>query len=279
MIRKIMTVIFVLMLVVSLTWLAVIKRQENVSSRDYEEAARLAEALSATIPVHLPAPETAPDRAAAPESKQVWPVQVNVYTDPEIHELRLMDIETLRKVNKDVMGWIRIPDTDINYPLLRGADNEHYLKYNWKNNPSAAGAIFMEHENAADLSDFNTIIYGHNMRSGSMFGGLKEYRSQSYWEAHPYIYIIHDNGVWRYDIFAAHRVQVETIIYAMQIIKSEQREEFIRFALDNSEIDTGIQPAVEDSILTLSTCVGDYSTRWVVQGVLNKEQSYYRGIP
>jgi len=271
MIRKIMIAVFGLMLAVSLTRLAAIERQENVSSRDYAEAVRLVQAPSPTVPAHLPASAAVPGRTAGPEP---GPAVADDAADPEIHALQLMDIEALREVNRDVMGWIRIPDTDINYPLLRGEDNAHYLKYNWKNKPSAAGAIFMEHENAADFSDFNTIIYGHNMRSGSMFGGLKAYRSRSYWEAHPSIYIRHDHGVWRYDIFAAHRVRVGTITYAMQIKESDQREEFIRFALDHSEIDTGIEPAAGDHILTLSTCTGDYSTRWVVQGVLNEAQSY-----
>ena len=262
MIRKIIAVVFALMMTVSLIWLGAIAGQEKASSRDNREAVQLAKVTSA---VH----EAAAEKMAS----------VNVYTDTEIDKLKLMDITPLQKVNEDVMGWIHIPDTDINYPLLRGGDNEHYLKHNWKNEPNAAGAIFMEHENAADFSDFNTIIYGHNMRSGSMFGGLKEYDGQAYWETHPYIYILHDNGVFRYDIFAAHRVKPGTITYAMQIKDSRLRAEFISYALDNSQIHAGIQPAVGDRIITLSTCTGDSAFRWVVQGVLNGEQSYYSDVP
>lgn len=266
MIRRIMAVIFALMLAVSLSWLGAIAWQENVSGADNDEAAQLANASPAAVSAGLiVSGGTNPEKGG----------KVNVYTDAEIDELRNMDVEALCKVNRDVIGWIRIPDTDIDYPLLRGDDNDHYLKYNWKNNPNAAGAIFMEHANTEDLSDFNTIIYGHNMRSGSMFGSLKEYADQAYWEAHPHIYIINDNGVFRYDIFAAHRVRPGTITYGMQI-PPQLQEEFIRCALDNSRIHTDIRPAVGDRVITLSTCTGDSAFRWVVQGVLNEGQSYYK---
>ena len=269
MIRKIMAVVFALMLAVSLGWLGAIAWQENVSGADHDEAAQLANASPATVSAELSATgKIYVDDAA----------RVNVYTDDQIDELRDMDIEALKKINSEVMGWIRIPDTEIDYPLLRGEDNKHYLKHNWKNKPNSAGAIFMEHANAKDLSDFNTIIYGHNMRSGSMFGSLKEYADQAYWEAHPHIYIINDNGVFRYDIFAAHRVRPGTITYGMQIPPQLQAE-FICCALENSKIQTNIRPAVGDRILTLSTCTGDSAYRWVVQGVLNQDQSYHKDLP
>lgn len=274
MIRKIMIVMFSLMLTVSMVWLGEIARQENVSSGDNEEAARIAMAQTCDLAVDLPGIDNTQERELQPNMLD----QLVGYTDPEIEELLLMDIEALRDVNNDVIGWIRIPDTNIDYPLLYGEDNEHYLKHSWKNESSDVGAIFMEHENSENLMDFNTIIYGHNMRSGSMFGSLKEYRSRDFWEKHPCIYILHEEGVFRYDIFAAYRVGLGNITYAMQISNPKQRAEFIRYALENSQLDTGIQPDAGDRIITLSTCTDDPDYRWVVQGVLNDEQSYYKKI-
>lgn len=269
MIRKIITGIFAAILTISIAGLAIIAWQENISSKDNREAAQLANAASAKVSADI----YCGDAGASIQEEQV--IQIKQYNDPEIRKLMNVDIEGLRKLNQDIIGWICIPDTDIYYPLLYGEDNEYYLRHSWNNKPSVAGAIFVEHENAADLSDFNTIIYGHNMRSGSMFGSLKEYGSQSHWRAHPHIYICNENGVFRYDIFAAYEVSTESITYAMDIKEPELRAQFIGYALDSSEIDTGIVPAEFSSILTLSTCTGDYSTRWVVQGVLNVEQSYY----
>lgn len=248
MMRKMMTGFFAAMLAVSLIWLGVIDRQEKAAREDYKEAAQIAQAL----PVY--------------GSGESMPMQA----DAETIRLQNMDIQALREINRDVLGWIYIDGTDVDYPLLQGEDNEHYLKYDWKKDQNVSGAIFMERENAADFSDFNTIIYGHNMRSGAMFGGLKEYEKQAYWEAHPHICILNDSGVFRYDIFAAHKVDTDSIVYALEINNTDRREEFIRFALDNSMIDTGIEPKAEDRIITLSTCTGEADTRWVVQGVLNE---------
>ena len=254
MVRRIMTGIFAAMLAVSLIWLGAIGRQEKAARMDYKEAAHIAQEL--------------------PVSDFQQGADEPMPADAEIIRLQNMDIQALREINRDVLGWICIGGTGVDYPLLRGADNEHYLKYDWKNKQNVSGSIFMERENAADFSDFNTIIYGHNMRSGAMFGGLKEYGNQAYWEAHPYIYIINDSGVFRYDIFAAHKVDTDSIVYAMEINNTDRREEFIRFALDNSMVNTGIEPKAEDRIITLSTCTGETDTRWVVQGVLNEE--YYK---
>lgn len=255
MIRKAAGILFVLMAAVGLIGWTITACRETVNQQDHWEAVCLANAPAASL------------------------TNVNACTDSETYALRSMDIEALRKVNADVIGWIRIPDTQIDYPLLKGEDNEYYLKHNWKHNATVDGAVFMEHENAADFSDFNTIIYGHNMRSGAMFGGLKAYRSRDYWEEHPYMYIVHDGGVFRYDIFAAHEVQTGDITYAIRIKKTERRADCIRFSLENSQIDTGISPAPEDHLLTLSTCTGDPGTRWVVQGVLNAAQSCAAEIP
>lgn len=86
-------------------------------------------------------------------------------------------------------GWILIPNTVISYPLLQGEDNQYYLNHTWKKWTSAVGAIFMDSQNNPNLTDFNTIVYGHRMNNGSMFASLKNYKKQSYWQAHPCVYI------------------------------------------------------------------------------------------
>lgn len=261
MIRRIIAAGLGMTLTLSLVWLGILSGQEKAAVTDNAKAAQLAGALEA------------PDTSAADKAEPDGAAQTNAHTDPEADRLGAMDIDALQKINPDVIGWIHIPDTDIDYPLLHGDDNEHYLKHTWNNVLNPAGAIFMEHENAADMSDFNTIIYGHNMRSGSMFGSLKKYAEQAYWEAHPHIYIRCDSGVYRYDIFAAYKVRPATITYAMRIDPPQMREEFISCALDGSQIQTGIRPKQEDKLLTLSTCIGDPAFRWVVQAVLNDGQA------
>ena len=195
--------------------------------------------------------------------------------DPVIEELLTIDLDALRQENEDVIGWIHIPDTIISYPLLQWTDNDFYLEHTWTQTKNASGSIFMEYQNASDFTDFNTIIYGHNMRNGSMFGTLNLYRNSKYLEEHPYIYIVNDEGVLRYDIFAVQSASTKSIIYGLGIENDRRKEEFIRFARDYSLVETEIMPTTEDKILTLSTCTGrGHTTRWVVQGVWNEAHSY-----
>lgn len=210
--------------------------------------------------------------ASVPDSEpdEVPETEEETYTDPYAGELASIDLEALREVNDDIIGWISIPGTQVSYPLLQSVDNSYYLKHTWKEAYNSAGSIFLECRNAPDLSDFNTIIYGHNMRNGSMFGELKQYRDLEYWKEHPSVYIVNDSGVHRYDIFAAHEAGVRTIIYGLGITEQDTKERFIELAQTSSVIEPGVVPTVEDKIVTLSTCTGNgYDTRWVVQGVLN----------
>lgn len=195
-----------------------------------------------------------------------------VYIDPYADALRSMDFTALREVNDDVLGWILIPNTVISYPLLQGEDNQYYLTHTWKKWTSAVGAIFMDSQNNPDLTDFNTIVYGHRMNNGSMFASLKNYKQQSYWKAHPCVYITGDHGSYKYDIFAAYEVSTQGITYQLGFSGDADKQEFLDACMAQSVIDTGIVPTMHDRILTLSTCTGNgHATRWVVQAVLRCE--------
>ena len=218
---------------------------------------------------------TLPDSSAAPSgstSQEEQAEEVPVYVDPYADALRNMDFSALQEVNSDVLGWILIPGTNISYPVVQGSDNSYYLNHTWKKTRNSVGAIFVECQNSRDLSDFNTIIYGHRMNNRSMFGTLSQYKNKSYWSQHPYIYITDDNGTHRYEIFAAYEVSVEGATYQLGFSGDASRQSFIDFCLGQSVIDTGVVPNVYDRVVTLSTCTGNgHATRWVVQGVLRGE--------
>lgn len=191
-----------------------------------------------------------------------------VYVDPYADALKNMDFAALREVNDDVLGWIFVPDTRISYPLLQGEDNDYYLKHTWRKYRNAVGAIFLEWQCSPDLSDFNTIIYGHRISNRSMFGILLKYKDISYWKKHPRVYITDDNGSHIYDIFAAYEAELDAPAYWLNVNQQSDKQEFIDYCLAQSVIDTGIVPTTNDQIVTLSTCTGNgHSTRWVVQGV------------
>lgn len=181
-----------------------------------------------------------------------------------------LDLTALREVNSEVAGWIAIPDTEVYYPILQAADNAYYLNHTWKKERSSVGAVFLEYRNPSDFSGFHSILYGHQMRNGSMFGGLHKYADEAYLREHPAVYIVMDEGVRKYDIFAAYEVGVQEIVYQQDIEGHGRQQELIDFVMEHSVGDTGVTLDTDSHLLTLSTCTGrGYATRWVVQAVWN----------
>ena len=276
--KTVVNIALALLLLFCLVKVVVSITEDSANRSDLEEAKLLASVGNAGLlldedPEPVPQ-DTVPGNDPAQEAPAPTET-VPLPEDPILLALMETDLEALRAENEDVVGWITIPDTPVDYPLLQWTDNDFYLNHTWKQTPNPNGSIFIEWQNSPDMTDFNTIIYGHNMSSGLMFGSLRSYRSKTYWEAHPRFYIVCDRGVLCYDIFAAHRADIDTIIYGLELDTVEKRTRFIRFAKDYSAYDTGIQPGVEDLVVTLSTCSGQgYSNRWVVQGMLNTEASY-----
>jgi len=196
------------------------------------------------------------------------------HSDPFVMELLQTNLDALRDVNPDVMGWITIPDTNISYPIVQGEDNDFYLNHTWKKQANDGGAVFMESENDPDMRDFNTIIYGHNMNDNSMFSDLVKFANSNFMVKHPSVYIVTDNGVYRYDFFSTYKASVKSIAYGMKIQTTKKRNELIQFSLNYGVVKSGIVPNVDDHLLTLSTCSGfGHTARWVVVGVLNKDGS------
>lgn len=192
--------------------------------------------------------------------------------DAIVQALEEIDLEALQAVNPDVIGWICIPDTEISYPLLQGEDNDFYLSHTWEGEKRSGGSIFMDWRSSADLSDFHTILYGHRMRDGSMFGALKNYKTQDFLQEHPSIYIADNSGVHVYDIFAVWEPQVNSVVYSHDLDTEEVRQELLDTCLASSVIHTNLIPKQGDRLLTLSTCTEySYHSRWIVQGILGKE--------
>ena len=266
--RLLLIAALVLVLAVSVGMLI----RQNIQYREGEEAYDEAEALVELPDLsQLPQPEPVPEETV-PSEEEMAPKEQPVYVDPYADALRNMDFSALREVNSDVLGWILIPNTAVSYPVVQGTDNDYYLNHTWKKWTSVVGSIFLECQNSRDLSDFNTIIYGHRMNNGSMFASLKNYKKQSWWSDHPCVYITDDSGSHKYEIFAAYEVSTEGETYRLGFGSDREKQAFIDYCLAQSVIDTGVVPRTYDRILTLSTCTGQgHATRWVVQAVLRGE--------
>jgi len=265
-IRTLLTALLALVFLFSAAMFLRQQREETIAGNTYSDALALASSKKPSSGQQqiTPAPE-----AAAPTAELQWTVATPEEVDPHFKTLEDIDLEALREVNPDVVGWILIPDTEINYPLMQGTDNDYYLKRTWDGKKNAIGSIFLEQQNSPDFTDFNTIVYGHNMKNGSMFAGIRKYQDAKYWEEHPYVYIRSDLGVYRYEIFSSYLAKVETDTYALNFSKEESRFAFLNNAILDSVIETGVEPEPTDRVLTLSTCSGKgYTTRWVVHARL-----------
>lgn len=262
--RMILTLLLVAVFIVS-TGALLRQFRDNAGGEDaYADALAIASGDGAQKETEAAAEET----IVPTQPQTAWVPAPVEDGDPVLEEMMEIDLTALREVNADVVGWIRIPETKIDYPLMQGQDNEYYLNRTWQGNRNSVGSIFLESRNQSDMMDYNTIVYGHNMADGSMFAALRKY-NQAYWEKHPYVYILTDAAVYRYEIFAAYKAQLDAPTYGLSFYQSSTRANFINYALENSAIDTQIIPEERDRILTLSTCSGaGYTNRWVVQARL-----------
>ena len=271
-VRKIAMAVLIVVFTVS-TALALRQIKDNTAGEAaYENAMAVAmQSPAEQKREEMPAVVTAEEKA---EPVSVW-MPAPVEDDPVLEEMKEINLSALREINPDVVGWIRIPGTQVDYPLMQGEDNDFYLHNTWQKDANSVGSIFLEHLNSSDLTDFNTIIYGHNMKNGSMFGELDQYAVQKFWEANPYVYIASDDGVYRYEIFAFFQPLVDSLTYGMNPQREDTKEKFLATALEESWIDTGVLVSTTDRVLTLSTCSGGrYTHRYVVQARLPMVEVY-----
>lgn len=185
-----------------------------------------------------------------------------------------IDFVELQRINKDIYAWIDIPDTDISYPVLQHpTEFEYYLRKGLDEEYSNDGSLFTEPGNAHDMSDFNTIIYGHNLRSLGMFGTLKYYRDLSYLNEHREIVVYTPYATFTYKVFAAVTYNDKLITAIFDFNEEEGRLAFLDSLDDINDMNSYILDDVtidvnEDRILTLSTCNSDKSQRFLVLAVL-----------
>ena len=186
-----------------------------------------------------------------PEPQKPEPETINV------------DFAGLTSKYPDVVGYIYAAYTGINYPIVQSSSNDYYLDHDLDGNVNNNGSIFMEHLNASDFSDQNTIIYGHNMKSGLMFAHLTNYKNQSYYNAHPYFYIYTPTQNYKLNLYAGFVCEHDDEVYALSLSQS-QLEAMAAKSTFKSNIGTPT-----GNVVTLSTCSYEFDdARYVVVGEL-----------
>lgn len=177
-----------------------------------------------------------------------------------------VDFPALQAVSSDVIGWLRVAGLDdLDDPVVF-RDDEFYLTHSWDGTYSQYGAIFLEEANNPDFSDYHTILYGHNMRDGAMFGQLDAYADPDFYEEQGgLITLITPEGTRVYQIFATEYVDAaDPIVYTVGFSPGETYTEFLQGLVDRALYDTGVELRSSDRVLTLSTCSYENRARFVV---------------
>ena len=180
-----------------------------------------------------------------------------------------IDFDTLLSVNKDSAAWLYSPGTVIDYPVMRADDYNYYLNHLADGTANANGTLFIDYNNAHDFSGGLTVIYGHHMKSGKMFGSLKGYKEQSYYDSHPYMYLYTQEGSFRIELM--YGIVVAAGQWKEQAFMFEENlDAFLEHAMRNTTFKSDVKRQAGDRIIALSTCSYEFNdARYVVIGVLN----------
>jgi len=185
-----------------------------------------------------------------------------------------LDWDELHETNEHIYAWIYIPGTNVDYPVLQHpTDDTYYLDYNLDGTKGYPGCIYSEHKyNSMDWMDFNTLLYGHNMKDGTMFKTLHKYEDRAFFEENRYMYIYTPEEVYVYDIFAAYVGDAIHILADYNFEYEEAREKYLDelFSMRSmsAHFRDGVEVTEDSKILTLVTCTGNGNTRYFVQGVM-----------
>jgi sortase B len=177
----------------------------------------------------------------------------------------------MSSINDDYLGWLSLPSTNIHYPIVKTDNNEFYLSHNFYLEKDKAGAIFMDSRNSTTKLDQHTIIYGHDMKDGSMFGNLSEYLDETYLLKHKIIQTDFLDNTYEWEIFSVSIVS-ETDWMKVSFQEQAEFEDFLSKIRNTSTILLNTDFEKIGSILTLSTCSTDDSERLVLHAKLLTEE-------
>ncbi len=238
-----------------------------------------------------PAPEPAaaeePESAEEEEPEEEAPAEEEPEQAGELQALidmgvpipeKEVDFEDLQEnVNEDIYAWIYIPDSKIDYPIVQHPiDNFYYLNYNLDGSYGYPGCIYTERYNRKDFADPLTVVYGHNMKNGTMFAGLHDYEDIEYFREHPYVYVYTPEKLFVYEVFASHEYGNEHLLYNHDYAVKSEFKKYVDSILElrsmNSNRAEEVEVTEDSHILVLSTCMANKpDNRYLVQGVLLNE--------
>ena len=179
------------------------------------------------------------------------------------------DHQALLNINSEGQGYLYIPSIDLRLPVVQGTDKEYYLNHTFNKVYNAAGALFIDSRVDKGLGGSNVIIYGHNMKNGSMFAKLAYYKNESFYrqQGNDVFYIYTGDEIREYRIFDAFENDPEGYVYTCNFGTASQLQEYASTVKSYSLYDTGVDVSSATQVVTFSTCTGDGARRIIVQGI------------
>lgn len=248
--KKIIILILALLLMFSVV--QIIK-----TTYDYRKSQQVYESLQNEFVETQGIEDTEPDMSIQPiETVETAPITI--------------DFNSLLEKNNDVVGWIYCQDTPINYPVVQAENNDYYLRRDLNGKYLVSGTVFVDYRNGTIGEDGNYIIYGHNMKDGTMFSSLTKYKEQSYYDDHPILYYVTPNADYKIELYAGIVVKRDVLIYVPNPDETDL-DNFLIDAKEKSTFKSEVEITENDTLITLSTCSYEYNhARYIVIGKKSK---------
>lgn len=195
---------------------------------------------------------------------------------PDPYDVKI-DFASLAEVNPDIYAWIKVPGTNIDYPVLQNAEmpDDYYLNHTIEKEATLPGSIYTEKYNVTGFTDPVTVMYGHTLKDGTMFSELKKYRDKEFFDENPYIYVYVPAGRFKYQIFAAVAFDDRYILGSYAFQEQADFESYITEIKSCMDGNINSDIAIDSRVLTLSTCIDESpNQRWLVNAVLVEEEWY-----
>ena len=241
-VRKILFVISILLIILGIAYLVFYFVQRERNQNIYEEVQKY------RIEVEAPENPTGDDETA--EEEVIIPI----------------DFASLKGINPDIYAWIDIEDTNIHYPIVQSSiDDNYYLKRTIDGKRGYPGSIYTQMGNAKDFSDFNTVIYGHDMKDGTMFKHLHKFADAEFFKTHETIMIYTETEIKEYRVYAAVMYDNRHIVSSFDQTDVEARKAFIESVNSSknfrNQFREGMTIDENSNLITLSTCITGYPSR------------------
>ena len=176
-----------------------------------------------------------------------------------------IDFDALREINPDVIGWLYYEGTVIDYPVVKGENNEVYLSMLFDRTWGGCGTLFADCVTEAPFKQFNTIVYGHHMKDGTMFACLKELKDPEYCKKHPKLQLSTPEGVFDLEIWAVLNEPSDSNIYTTNIKSETDKQNYLALAKSLADYTTDVKVTTEDRLVMLSTCAYEFeNARYII---------------